>query len=117
MVDEGGHHVRRRPDTAWAKYPDALRRVSFARRSSRFLKSSSACAAIPLSLAHSRSQLLARAADLLGDGLDRAASMNRRPFPNLCWNRFGFVVTPISQDLELRQTLGAIQPVFGREIG
>lgn len=35
-VDEGGHHLRRRSSSAWAKKADALRSISLARRSSRF---------------------------------------------------------------------------------
>ena len=42
IVDEGHHHLGRRPSFACAKYADALRRISFARRSSRFSFSSSA---------------------------------------------------------------------------
>ena len=40
-VDERHHHLARRSSSAWAKYADALRRISFARRSSRFSRSSS----------------------------------------------------------------------------
>ena len=36
-VDECRHDLGRRSSSAWVKYADALRRISFARRSSRFL--------------------------------------------------------------------------------
>src|SRR5205085_6305585 len=39
-VDEGDHGLNRRSSSAWAKYADALRRISFACRSSRFSRSS-----------------------------------------------------------------------------
>ena len=39
-VDEQLHSFGRRSSSAWAKYADALRRISFARRSSRFSRSS-----------------------------------------------------------------------------
>ena len=41
IVDEADHHFGRRSSSAWAKYADALRRISFARFSSRFSRSSS----------------------------------------------------------------------------
>src|SRR5690606_36932104 len=41
LVDEGHHHFGRRSSSAWAKYAEALRRISFARFSSRFSRSSS----------------------------------------------------------------------------
>src|SRR5690606_20963443 len=41
LVDELDHHFRRRSSSACAKYADALRRISLARRSSRFSRSSS----------------------------------------------------------------------------
>jgi hypothetical protein len=41
LVDERDHHFGRRSSSACAKYADALRRISFARRSSRFSRSSS----------------------------------------------------------------------------
>src|ERR1700740_2576492 len=41
IVDERDHHFGRRSSSAWAKYADALRRISLARRSSRFSRSSS----------------------------------------------------------------------------
>src|SRR3977135_1734065 len=40
-VDERQHHSPRRSSSAWAKYADALRRISFARRSSPPSRSSS----------------------------------------------------------------------------
>ena len=40
-IDERHHHLARRSNSAWAKYADALRRISFARHSSRFSRSSS----------------------------------------------------------------------------
>src|SRR5207344_3311700 len=40
-VDERHHHFGRRSSSAWAKKADALRRISFARFSSRFSRSSS----------------------------------------------------------------------------
>ena len=49
-VDEPRHVLGRRSSSAWAKYADALRRISFARRSSRFTLSSA--------LKHSRSALV-----------------------------------------------------------
>src|SRR5260370_8004815 len=39
IVDEGNHGLNRRSSSAWAKYPPALRRISLARRSSRFSRS------------------------------------------------------------------------------
>jgi hypothetical protein len=39
-VDERHHHFGRRSSSAWAKNADALRRISLARRSSRFSRSS-----------------------------------------------------------------------------
>jgi hypothetical protein len=39
LVDEGHHHFGRRSSSAWAKYADALRGISFARFSSRFSRS------------------------------------------------------------------------------
>src|SRR4029079_13795835 len=36
IVDEADHHFARRSSSAWAKNADALRRISFARRSSKF---------------------------------------------------------------------------------
>ena len=41
LVDERHHHLGRRSSSAWAKYADALRRISLARRSSRTSRSSS----------------------------------------------------------------------------
>src|SRR5690606_19375505 len=41
LVDERHHHFARRSSSACAKYADALRRISLARRSSRFSRSSS----------------------------------------------------------------------------
>ena len=41
FVDERHHPLARRSCSAWGKYADALRRISFARRSSRFSRSSS----------------------------------------------------------------------------
>ncbi len=41
FADERRHHLARRSSSAWAKYADALRRISFARRSSRTSRSSS----------------------------------------------------------------------------
>src|SRR5258708_39891246 len=40
IVNEGDHGLNRRSSSAWAKYADALRRISFACRSSRFSRSS-----------------------------------------------------------------------------
>src|SRR6516162_10722033 len=40
IVDEGDHGLNRRSSSAWAKYADALRRISLACRSSRFSRSS-----------------------------------------------------------------------------
>src|SRR5271163_1795875 len=40
IVDEGDHGLNGRSSSAWAKYADALRRISFAWRSSRFSRSS-----------------------------------------------------------------------------
>ncbi len=40
IVDEGDHGFTRRSSSAWAKYADALRRISLACRSSRFSRSS-----------------------------------------------------------------------------
>jgi len=39
IVNEGDHGLNRRSSSAWAKYADALRRISFACRSSRFSRS------------------------------------------------------------------------------
>src|SRR5262245_29582309 len=39
IVDERDHGFTRRSSSAWAKYADALRRISFACRSSRFSRS------------------------------------------------------------------------------
>ena len=41
FVHEGHHHFTRRSSSAWAKYADAFRRISFARLRSRFSRSSS----------------------------------------------------------------------------
>src|SRR5690606_37946967 len=41
LIDIGDHHLRRRSSSAWAKKADAVRRMSFARRNSRFSRSSS----------------------------------------------------------------------------
>ncbi len=49
-VDERHHHLARRSSSAWTKKADALRRISLARLSSRFSRSSS--------LSHSRSELV-----------------------------------------------------------
>src|SRR6202022_189459 len=40
-IDERHHHFPRRSSSAWAKYADALRKISFARFSSRTSRSSS----------------------------------------------------------------------------
>jgi len=40
LVDERGQGLNRRSSSAWAKYADALRRISFAWRSSRFSRTS-----------------------------------------------------------------------------
>src|SRR3954453_10795661 len=40
LVDKGDHGLNRRSSSAWAKYADAFRRISFAWRSSRFSRSS-----------------------------------------------------------------------------
>src|SRR6476620_7657355 len=39
IIDERDHGFTRRSSSAWAKYADALRRISFACRSSRFSRS------------------------------------------------------------------------------
>ena len=77
------HHFARRSSSACAKYADAIRRISFARRSSTFSRSSSLNRARssvvspgrrPPSRSACRTQLpqrLGRAADLLGDRGDR----------------------------------------------
>ena len=39
IVDERDHGLNRRSSSAWAKYADALRRISLACRSSRFSRS------------------------------------------------------------------------------
>src|SRR5436190_23708364 len=39
IVDERDHRLNRRSSSAWAKYADALRRISLACRSSRFSRS------------------------------------------------------------------------------
>jgi hypothetical protein len=39
IVDEGDHGLNRRSSSAWAKYALALRKISFACRSSRFSRS------------------------------------------------------------------------------
>jgi hypothetical protein len=39
IVNEGDNGLYRRSSSAWAKYADALRRISFACRSSRFSRS------------------------------------------------------------------------------
>jgi hypothetical protein len=41
LVDERGHPFGLRSNSAWAKKAEALRRISLARRSSRFSRSSS----------------------------------------------------------------------------
>jgi hypothetical protein len=49
LVDERAHHFVRRSSSAWAKYADALRRISLAWRSSRFSRSSArmrSCSAV-----------------------------------------------------------------------
>jgi hypothetical protein len=72
-LDERNHGFDRRSSSAWAKYADALRRISFACRSSRFSRSSVFIRSRPslvrlplvaLGLPHSLAQRLARAADL-----------------------------------------------------
>lgn len=40
IVDDDDHDRNRRSSSAWAKYADALRRISLACRSSRFSRSS-----------------------------------------------------------------------------
>jgi len=50
LLDERHHHLGRQSSSAWAKYADALRRISLARFSSRFSRSSA--------LRRSRSSLL-----------------------------------------------------------
>src|SRR5471030_111657 len=40
VVDEGDHRLNGRSSSAWAKYAEALRRISLAWRSSRFSRSS-----------------------------------------------------------------------------
>src|SRR4051812_19024359 len=40
LVDEGDHFLNGRSSSAWAKYADALRRISFAWRNSRTSRSS-----------------------------------------------------------------------------
>jgi hypothetical protein len=40
IIDEAEHGLYRRSSSAWAKYANALRRISFACRSSRFSRSS-----------------------------------------------------------------------------
>ena len=41
FVHEGGHFLGRRSSSAWAKYADAFRKISLARRSSRFSRRNS----------------------------------------------------------------------------
>jgi ATP:ADP antiporter, AAA family len=50
-VDERQHHLPRRSSSAWAKYADALRRISLARRSSAFSRSNSFSRACSLAAA------------------------------------------------------------------
>ena len=78
LVDEGDHFLNGRSSSAWAKYADALRRISFAWRSSRTSRSSAlirscssvvALALVALSLP--APQRLRRAADLRRDRADR----------------------------------------------
>ena len=81
IVDERDHGLNRRSSSAWAKYADALRRISLACRSSRFSRSSALSrsaivrrhagplAAVELGLLDPLVQRLRRAADL---GRDRA---------------------------------------------
>ena len=84
IVDERDHGLNRRSSSAWAKYADALRRISLAWRSSRFSRSrafsfvapspSARQARLPLStlsLLHPVMQRLRRAADLGRDRHDR----------------------------------------------
>jgi hypothetical protein len=40
LVHERGHLLGRRSSSAWAKYADAFRKISFARRNSRFSRRS-----------------------------------------------------------------------------
>ena len=80
---------RRRSSSAWAKYADALRRISLARRSSRFSRSSClqpltlgpssgpAAARVTLGLPHPVAQRLRRAADLRGDRLRSPPTASR----------------------------------------
>ena len=84
-VNEGHHYLGRRSSSACAKNAEAFRRISFARLSSRFSRSSVVSRSrssvvrpgrrpvVTLRLAHPMAQRLGRAADLLGH------RPNRRP--------------------------------------
>ena len=92
IVDEGDHGLNRRSSSAWAKYADALRRISLACRSSRFSRSSafsfvghirrhaSPHAAVALGLLHPLIQRLRRAADLGRDRDDRRPARRHARF-------------------------------------
>src|SRR5215207_8409954 len=82
IVDEADDHFHGRSSSAWAKYADALRKISFARRSSRFPCSSSRTraasaeltplhAVVDLRLLHPVLQRLDPDPELLSDPLDR----------------------------------------------
>jgi hypothetical protein len=84
LVDEPDDHFDGRSSSTWAKYADALRRISFARFSSRFSCSSrfifsassllnpGLAPASDLSLTHPRPQRLGSDSQLLSDPLHRA---------------------------------------------
>src|SRR5258707_15096632 len=90
IVDERLHGFDRRSSSAWAKYADALRRISLAWRSSRFSRSSAlirspSCVVtgpqtlVALGPPHPAAQRLSRAADLARNRVDRRPL--RRMFP------------------------------------
>jgi hypothetical protein len=81
IVNKPDHHFARRSSFAWAKYADAFFRISLARRSSKFSRSSCfrhwrssvvspALPRVALGLPHPAPQRLALTADLAGDRLD-----------------------------------------------
>ena len=83
VIDEADHYLTRRSSSAWAKYADAFRKISFVRFRLAILalqllqalaligRQTAALAAIALGLPHPLAQRLSGAAQLAGDRRDR----------------------------------------------
>src|SRR5690606_37673169 len=132
-VDERHHHPGRRSSSAWAKKAAALRRISLARRSSRFSRSSSLIRSrsavvgpgrLPRSRSACRTQLrsvspeqpIFAAIDWMAahcDAYSRSCSNTSRTARSRTSGEYFFacLMTPISQELESPANPGRFRPL------